>query len=750
MSPLVSVLIANYNGGAYLTDCLLTATQQSLCDIEIILVDDASTDGSAGIAREFARRDPRVRVIELQANSGPSLARNAGLAVAKGRWVAILDGDDMMHPNRLRALVAEAERSGAEICADDLLIFQDGRPPTSLLPDPQNTPRWLTPREFVLSNQIFGQRAPLGYLKPLIDMAFLRKHGLSYRPSLRIGEDYDLALRLMARGARYRLIGDLGYFYRKHASSVSVRIAAGEVEEMLRADREALPSFDATDGPLMQAWAARRRSLERALAFSHLVTAIKSRDWAGAARLAIAEPGALPLLIMPVAMRLKRFVRRAGKPEGFTAEKRACLIVRQRVVSSMSGSSAYLLSLCQALGSQGYRITAIFPNPATFGRWPFLRFGRETAGFDEIFVRGSLQIGRRLFLARSFKVWLTAALTVAEKLGRRVGLVGRSRIKPAPYAVAVPWSRDDQLFIAQHAPRGSRLVVADYAFVTPGIAYALEPKAHSLVVMHDLFSSRAGRFEALNAADSVAAIDEAAELELLRGADAVVAIQANEARFVAERLGGRCVILAPMAATPVEAPQPGDDRTLLFVGSNTAPNVLGLKWFVDEAWPDLRAVLPDCRLLVAGSVANAFTAAPEGVTFLGLVPDLAPLYRDAGVVISPLQAGSGLKIKLIEALSRGKATVATSATLEGIEAVAGPAVSVADAAGDFARSIMRLLRDRGLRERKCREALEVARAHFSPEACYAELLGYVEQPLKGAAAQPSLPPPDPRLARGKV
>ena len=589
MSPLVSVLIANHNRGPFLLDCLLTASWQSLSDIEIILVDNASTDDSIDIAQRFAINEPRLRIVELKSESGPSQARNAGLAVARGRWVAIFDSDDLMHPHRLRVLLEEAERSGAQICADDLLVFEHGVPPKTLIEDPDNTPRWLTTREFVRSNRIFGGPTPLGYLKPLIDLRFMRKHAITYRPNLRVGEDYDLVLQLMACGGRYRLVGDLGYFYRKHPNSVSARLRVRDLEEMIRVDAAALASFDASDRPLMRAWNARQRSLRRALAFSHLVTALKSKDWAAAARLAVTKPSVLPLLRMPIGMRLWRLSRKFAKPLHFAGDKRACVLVRQRVVGKTNGSSAYLLSLCEALRRQGYYITAVFPNPATFGRWPFLHFGKETAAFEEIFVRGSLRIGRRLFLATSPKVLLTAALTMAEKLGQRVGLLGRSRVKRAPYAVAVPWTRKDQLFVAQHAPpRATHLVIADYAFVAPGIPFAMQPSAHSLVVMHDLFSSRAGRFEALNAADSVASLDEARELALLGEADAVVAIQANEARFVEERAGGP-VILAPMAASAVEAPQPGDDRTVLFVGSNTAPNVLGLRWFLDEVWPQVHS-----------------------------------------------------------------------------------------------------------------------------------------------------------------
>jgi succinoglycan biosynthesis protein ExoO len=742
MPPIVSVLIANFNGGAFVADALASAARQSLRDIEIIFVDDASTDESLAIARDFARGDGRVRIISLETNSGPSAARNAGLAAAQGRWVAILDSDDFMHPDRLDRLVGEAQRSGAQICADDLIIFQEGRKAESFLGMAETAPRWVTTTEFVASNQVFGSKPPLGYLKPLIDLAFLRRHGLSYRPSLRIGEDYDLVLQLLIEGARYRLTRELGYFYRRHASSISHRIAVADVERLLEADAAMRQSLVDAPQSLVPAWNGRRRSLERALAYSYVIDALKKGQWSRASRVVARHPGVLPLLRMPLAAKLKRLLSKASRTEPAPPERQVCLIARQRLVGNTNGSSTYLLSLCEALRSHGYRISLICPSPATFGRWPALYLRPEMDVFDQIFMRKSLRVGRRLFVAKDPRVFLSAALTVAEKLLLRLRILGRSRVKPAPYAIAVPWSKEDQLFVAQHAPRSSRVVIADYAFVSPAIPYAMCPKARSLVVMHDLFCSRTDQFAGVSASDSVASIDEATELAFLGAADAVIAIQANEARFVAERLPQRHVIVAPMATDTVDDPEPGDGLTVLFVGSSTAPNVVGLRWFLDDVWPQLRRERPDCELLVAGRVQQAFHDTPTGAHFLGMVDDLEPLYQRAAVVISPLLVGSGLKIKLIEALGRGKAVVATSVTVDGVADQVRSAVTIADTAVDFAGAVLGLLSDDQLRLQKCQEALQVAKRSFSPAACYADLLNYLEgsigEPNKAANSKDSI------------
>jgi succinoglycan biosynthesis protein ExoO len=245
------------------------------------------------------------------------------------------------------------------------------------------------------------------------------------------------------------------------------------------------------------------------------------------------------------------------------------------------------------------------------------------------------------------------------------------------------------------------------------------------------------QFNRLGAADSVAAIEQQAEMVLLGKADAVVAIQAAEAAIVRACLPDRHIIVAPIAITPVAEPQPGHDKSVLFVGSKTAPNIIGLRWFLEAIWPAVRSSVPDAVLLVAGSVCDTVKPLPDGVRLLGSVRDLAAIYQRAAVVISPLQAGSGLKIKLIEALAQGKAVVATEATLQGVEQDVGRVVSAADDPADFAAAVIRLLSDEKLRLAQASAALELARTNFSPAACYSELLAFVASaPLNRSRACP--------------
>jgi succinoglycan biosynthesis protein ExoO len=300
-------------------------------------------------------------------------------------------------------------------------------------------------------------------------------------------------------------------------------------------------------------------------------------------------------------------------------------------------------------------------------------------------------------------------------------------------------TRDDQLFIAEHAPRIGDALIADYCFLTECFPYALRPDAKTAVVMHDRFSSRAAQFEKLGEADSMVSLGEDEECRRLAEANIIVAIQPAEGDWVRQRLPDREVIVAPMAAQPVSSPQPGRDRIILFVGGLSGPNVDGVNWFLKACWPLIRASCPDAVFRVAGGVCSELGPPPEGASFLGFVENLEPIYSDAALVVSPLRAGSGLKIKLIEALGRGKAVVATSTTMQGVEELLADALVVADTPESFAASVLTLLEDRAARLTLATRALALITRHFSPQGCYGALVERITAPHNGRGSSCSAP-----------
>lgn len=111
---LISIVVPIYNVKEYLDDCIKSIVNQIYKNLEIILVDDGSTDGGGELCEEWAKKDKRIRVIHKE-HTGPSGARNAGIKLAKGQLFGFVDSDDIIHPEMYRSLYELMEKTGAKI-----------------------------------------------------------------------------------------------------------------------------------------------------------------------------------------------------------------------------------------------------------------------------------------------------------------------------------------------------------------------------------------------------------------------------------------------------------------------------------------------------------------------------------------------------------------------------------------------------------------------------------------------------------
>jgi glycosyltransferase involved in cell wall biosynthesis len=713
-----SVIIANYNGEKFIGDAIRSACRQTLRNIEVIVSDDASTDSSVGIVEDLIAEDGRIRLIKSDVNGGPAAARNRALSLARGEWISVLDGDDLMHPRRLQSIIEEGIKSQADIVADDLLLFDAGRqaaPQTLFSNRWAKSPQWVSPEEYVLTNNPYGRGPALGYLKPVIRSSTISQHKVRYDERLTIAEDYDFIFRLLMAGAKFRTLPQIGYFYRRHSGSVSHRLSSDALQRIV--DSETGWAKRWPQALLQSALRARERSLRRAISFDKLVQYIKAGQMVAAVRKAIADPAAALLLYLPAWQFIKRFGRTPANNSSAGRRRQICILTRQRIVGRTNGSSRYLLDIAAYLMERGADVHLVVPSPITMGRLPYLRLSDDMAIFRSIRFRGTVRIGRYI-VAWDPRIAVKSVMGVVDRFLYRRGWTARPIFSPAPYAIAQPLTRKDQLFIAQVAPPVGDVLIADYCFLTDAYPYALRPDARRLVIMHDLFSSRSSQFDSLNASDSVASLSLAEEVQMLSAADTIVAIQRDEAEVLQRKLPGHEILVAPIAALPVKKPQPGNADIVLFVGSSAAPNVDGIKWFIDFCWPSIRQRRPDAVLNIAGSVCSGLARVPAGTRLLNVVEHLDDLYAEASVVISPLRAGSGLKIKLIEALSKGKAVVATTTTLQGVSDIMDGCAVIGDSAPVFAAKVVELLADDAMRLELGAKGLSVISRHFAPDRAY--------------------------------
>lgn len=127
-NPLVSVIVAVYNMKEHIRQCIESVLRQSMTDLELILVDDVSTDGTADILREYANMDKRIRLVWRDENGGAQLARNAGVAISSGQYITTLDHDDFLSSNALACAVDTFRKhKGIQcICFREVRVLPDG------------------------------------------------------------------------------------------------------------------------------------------------------------------------------------------------------------------------------------------------------------------------------------------------------------------------------------------------------------------------------------------------------------------------------------------------------------------------------------------------------------------------------------------------------------------------------------------------------------------------------------------------
>ncbi len=208
--PRVTVLMTTYNGAAFIGASIESVLAQSFADFELLIVDDGSTDDTAGVIARYS--DPRLRLLQPAANGGIVAARNLGFAAARGAYVAALDHDDLADPGRLAEQVAYLDQHpGVVLVGTEIRIDDNGRikPPDHPREGDPVAMRWqlLTDNPLTWSSVMFRAEA-------------VHRLGGFMRTDYQLADDFDFYHRMLGVGEIARLDGVLTT-YRYHASNTS-------------------------------------------------------------------------------------------------------------------------------------------------------------------------------------------------------------------------------------------------------------------------------------------------------------------------------------------------------------------------------------------------------------------------------------------------------------------------------------------------------------------------------------------------
>lgn len=312
MIETVTVIIACYNAERTIGRAVASALAQSV-PTRVMVVDDASTDGSFALLESLAASQPRLVVLRQPVNGGPAAARNRGLRQAGTPWVATLDADDYLLEDRLRRLVDLGERQGLDFVADDLIRTLPGQNPGDgvrhwtderLGSAPIGLARFV--RENIWANT--GSRREIGYLKPLMRTAFLQRHDLFFREDMRLAEDYELYARSLALGAKWVVTDPAGYIAVSQAGSLSRSYPTRVIAPVIEADR-ALLRMPGLSTDERRAVEEHLQQTQIDLAWRSLIDAVRSRQ----------VPGVVGALWAPAPVMVRLLVRSARHLIGLPA-----------------------------------------------------------------------------------------------------------------------------------------------------------------------------------------------------------------------------------------------------------------------------------------------------------------------------------------------------------------------------------------------------------------------------------------------
>ncbi|GAB4530274.1 MAG: hypothetical protein Tsb0014_12810 [Pleurocapsa sp.] len=283
----VSVIIPAYNSAEYISKAIESVLNQTYCNLEIIIVDDASTDATLEIIKSF--QDKRLKIIKNEHNLGVSAARNLALKQARGNWIALLDSDDWYASERLEKLLRIAWNKNADMVADNLHLIGDGeqRPWNTLLEANREklvSVESVNAVRFIKTDRPSSVNSPrtwsLGYTKPLMKRSFLMRNNLKYNENLKVGEDFALYLQCLIHQARFFLVPQAYYYYRIRKTSLSVRKPTEYLYQSHKITQDFIKQEQAVQNnlELLAAMSENLRTFKTRLSYYYVIEFTKQRN----------------------------------------------------------------------------------------------------------------------------------------------------------------------------------------------------------------------------------------------------------------------------------------------------------------------------------------------------------------------------------------------------------------------------------------------------------------------------------------
>lgn len=231
--PVISVIVPVYNASRYLTACLDSVRRQSFDDFEVLLIDDGSTDGSGDICEKYCAEDPRFIVVH-QANKGSSEARNRGLELSKGQYIAFVDADDWIDDDHLLVLLESIKEKDADLLISAFYYGEDSYQ--------DNMPSSFSTKSIIKEDLAGPLHA--GVWTQLVKKTLIEENRIRF-PKYSFFEDMYFSICLLQYTSRIAYNGQATYHYRYNVQSLTnENDPAGRVQRFLEATNNLTAVFD--------------------------------------------------------------------------------------------------------------------------------------------------------------------------------------------------------------------------------------------------------------------------------------------------------------------------------------------------------------------------------------------------------------------------------------------------------------------------------------------------------------------------
>ena len=295
--PLISVIIPVYNVEPYLARCLDSVLSQTHTNLEVLIVDDGSTDNSGLICDEISKKDGRVRVSH-KASGGVSSARNAGMDAARGDWVAFVDADDWIEPDMLEKLLRAASENGAQMAGCGYVQYRPGGNRVKVTcPELDGFVRSADILEYYIRENDFVRVWSLIYSRDMLESDGAGSK-IRFNKELLLREDTPFVVEAMLVAGSFAYVPEALYHYCWREGSLVNAPFIPQYQSLVGAWQYMARTLAPVSGSLM--WYARLRAADIAVDF--IVTSMRTGN-----------PGLLPKIKKSARRHMTYYLLRSGR-----------------------------------------------------------------------------------------------------------------------------------------------------------------------------------------------------------------------------------------------------------------------------------------------------------------------------------------------------------------------------------------------------------------------------------------------------